>query len=67
MPGAHYEPLECGWLTYQLGDSWLDLVVHIDPREPFGCVRFDIEGAADFADAAGEALAQYAAQLAAEE
>jgi hypothetical protein len=64
VPGAHYEPLECGWLTYQLGEAWLDLVVRIDPREPFGGIRFDIEGGADFADAAGEALAQYAARLA---
>ena len=25
VPGARYEPLECGWLTYQLGGQWLDL------------------------------------------
>ena len=64
VPGARYEPLEAGWLTYQLGGRWLDLAVRIDPREPFGFIRFDIDGAADFADAAGEALAQYAALLA---
>ena len=64
VPGARYEPLEAGWLTYQLGGQWLDLFVRIDPREPFGFIRFDIDGAADFADAAGEALATYAARLA---
>jgi hypothetical protein len=66
VPGARYEPLEAGWMTYQLGGQWLDLLVRIDPREPFGFIRFDIDGAADFADAAGEALAQYAALLAEE-
>ena len=67
MPGARYEPLEAGWLTYQLGGQWLDLLVRIDPREPFGFIRFDIDSteSAEFADAAGEALAQYAATLAA--
>ena len=66
VPGARYEALECGWLTYHLGGQWLDLCVRIDPREPFGGIRFDIEGGADFAEAAGEALAEYAARLAAE-
>jgi hypothetical protein len=67
VPGARYEPLEAGWLTYQLGGRWIDLAVRIDPREPFGFIRFDIDGAEEFAGAAGEALAEYAAQLATEE
>ena len=67
VPGARYEPLEAGWLTYQLGGRWLDLAVRIDPREPFGFIRFDIDGADEFAEAAGEALAEYAERLAAEE
>src|SRR5215210_7399298 len=67
IPGARYEPLEAGWLTYQLGGRWLDLAVRIDPREPFGFIRFDIDDATDFADAAGEALAEYATRLTAEE
>ena len=67
VPGARYEPLEAGWLTYQLGGQWLDLFVRIDPREPFGFIRFDIDGAADFADAAGEALAEYANRLTTDE
>lgn len=67
VPGARYEPLEAGWLTYQLGGRWLDLAVRIDPREPHGFIRFDIDGADEFADAAGDALADYAARLAAEE
>ncbi len=67
VPGAHYEPLEAGWLTYQIGGAWLDLFVRIDPREPFGSIRFDIDGGADFAEPAGEALAEYAARLATEE
>ncbi len=44
MPVRAYEPLEAGWLTYQLGGQWLDLFVRIDPREPFGFIRFDIDG-----------------------
>lgn len=60
VPGAHYEPTQIGWLTYQLGGSWLDLAVHIDPREPYGSIRFDIDNAEEFADAAGEALAGFA-------
>jgi hypothetical protein len=67
VPGARYEPLEAGWLTYQLGGRCLDLAVRIDPREPYGFLRFDIDGAEEFAEAAGEALAEYAARLAAEE
>ncbi|MBY0459586.1 MAG: hypothetical protein K2V38_19890 [Gemmataceae bacterium] len=63
VPGARYEPLEAGWLTYQLGGRWIDLAVRIDPREPFGSIRFDIEDATEFAEAAGEALAEYAARL----
>jgi hypothetical protein len=67
VPGARYEPLEAGWLTYQLGGQWLDLAVRIDPREPYGFIRFDIDGGADFAEAAGDALAEYATRVAASE
>lgn len=69
MPGARYEPLEAGWLTYQLGGQWLDLLVRIDPREPFGAIRFDIDPteAIEFAEAAGQALAEYASRLAQED
>jgi hypothetical protein len=67
VPGARYEPLEAGWLTYQLGGRSLDLLVRIDPREPFGYIRFDIDGSGEFAEAAGEALTEYAARLSAEE
>ncbi len=66
VPGARYEPLEVGWLTYSLGGRWLDLVVRIDPREPFGFIRFDIDGADEFAEAAGDALSEYAERLAIE-
>lgn len=62
--GARFEPLEAGWLTYQLGGYWLDMVVRIDPREPYGYIRFDIDNPEDFADTAGEALSEYAAALA---
>ena len=64
VPGARYEPLEAGWLTYQIGGQWIDLLVRIDPREPFGFIQFDIDGAAEFSEAAGEALAEYATRLA---
>ena len=55
-PGARYEPLEAGWLTYQLGGQWLDLFVRIDPRERSGssASRYRRHGAAEFADAAGK-------------
>jgi hypothetical protein len=62
-PTARFEPMETGWLTYQLGGYWVDLFVRIDPREPFGCIRFDIDGADEFATAAGEALAAYVEQI----
>ena len=61
--GARFEPLEAGWLTYQIGGYMLDMVVRIDPREPFGYIRIDIDNPDDFADAAGEALSDYAAAL----
>lgn len=67
IPGARYEPLEAGWLTYQIGGRWIDLAVRIDPREPYGFIRFDIDDAAEFADDATEALADYAARLGEEE
>lgn len=67
VPGARYEPLEAGWLTYQLGGQWLDLFVRIDPREPFGYIRFDIDGGTDFAETAGDALGEYASRIAVEE
>lgn len=64
VPGARFEPQEAGWLTYQLEGRWLDLAVRIDPREPYGYIRLDIEDGADFADAAAAALAGYAERLA---
>ena len=67
IPGARYEPMEAGWLTYQLDGRSIDLFVRIDPREPFGFIRFDIDGAIEFAESAGEALAAYTARLVAEE
>lgn len=62
--GARFEPMEAGWLTYRLAGYHLDMVVRIDPREPFGSIRFGIEDAGDFAEAAGEALAAFAAAAA---
>jgi hypothetical protein len=63
VPDARFEPLETGWLTYQLGGYWVDIAVRIDPRDPFGFIRFDIDEPQEFADAAGDALADYAANL----
>ena len=56
-PGARFEALEIGWLTYQLGAYWMDVAVRIDPREPFGSIRFDLDSPEEFADVAGDALA----------
>jgi hypothetical protein len=67
LPGARYEPLEAGWLTYQLGGRSLDLLIQIDPREPFGFIRLDIPMAGEFAEEAGEALAEYAARISTQE
>lgn len=64
LEGARFEPLEVGWLTYQLGAYWLDIVVRIDPREPFGFMQFDLEQPEEFAELAGEALDEYHARLA---
>ena len=50
--GARFEPLEVGWLTYQVGGYWADLIVRIDFDNP-----------EDFADAAGDALAALAEAL----
>src|SRR4051812_48552690 len=30
--GGRFEPMEVGWLTYQVGGYWIDIVVRIDPR-----------------------------------
>jgi hypothetical protein len=63
-PEGRYEPLQAGWLTYELQGRWLDLRLYIDPREPFGVIRFDIEGATEFSSAAQAALKEYAEYLA---
>ncbi|MCS7020295.1 MAG: hypothetical protein NZ703_00280 [Gemmataceae bacterium] len=63
-PQARFEPLQAGWLTYELDGRWLDLRLYIDPREPFGVIRFDIEGAEEFSAAAQATLATYAELLA---
>lgn len=64
LPEARFEPLEAGWLTYELEGRWLDLRIYIDPREPFGFVQFDIDGAAEFSAAARAVLTAYAELLA---
>jgi hypothetical protein len=64
LPEARFEPLQTGWLTYELQGRWLDLRVYIDPREPFGVIQFDIEGASEFSAAAREALTAYTELLA---
>jgi hypothetical protein len=61
--GARFEPMEVGWLTYSIGGYWADMVVRIDPREPYGSIRIDIDDPQDFADLAGDALSDYSAHL----
>lgn len=58
---ARLEPQEIGWLTYQLQGHILDLAVRIDPREPWGSVRLDIEypEEQELSGLAAEALASY--------
>jgi hypothetical protein len=61
VPGARLEPQEVGWLTYQLGGHLIDLVVRLDPREPWGGVRVEIEypEEQELAGLAADALASY--------
>jgi hypothetical protein len=42
----------------------LDLRVYTDPREPFGLIQFDFEGAAEFSSAAQAILKEYAVSVA---
>lgn len=55
-PGAVVESPEAGWLTYRLGDDWIDFLVVLDPQEPGGRVTFEIDDAGPFAAAAAGAL-----------
>lgn len=55
---ARYEPLEVGWLTYQIGPHLLDAVVRIDPREPWGGVTIEFDEAKELAGLAGETLSE---------
>lgn len=64
VEGARFEPLEVGWLTYQIGPYWLDIVVRIDPREPYGFIQFDFDDVEEFSAMANEALNEYHASLA---
>ncbi len=63
-PQARFEPLETGWLTYEIDGRWIDLRIYIDPREPFGLIRLDWEEAEEFAPLAASALTAYAEHLA---
>lgn len=63
VPTGHFEPQQVGWLTYELGQHLLDMVVRIDPREPWGGIRIDLEHPDELAGMAGEALADYLGQL----
>lgn len=58
---ARLELQECGWLTYQIEGHLCDLAVRLDPREPFGFIRLDIEHAEmqELSGHAAEALADY--------
>jgi len=62
-PDAVFEPQQVGWLTYQLGQHLLDMVVRIDPREPWGSIRIELDHPEELAGLAGEALADYLGQL----
>lgn len=58
---ARLESQENGWLTYQLGGHLFDLLVRIDPREPFGGITLTIEHSEEqeAAGLAAEALSDY--------
>lgn len=59
VPHARLEPMEVGWLTYQLGNGLFDMVVRIDPREPFGGITIELEYPEEMAGLAAKALAAY--------
>jgi hypothetical protein len=59
VPNARLEPMEVGWLTYQLGNGLFDMVVRIDPREPYGGITVELEYPEEMAGLAAEALAAY--------
>ena len=50
------ETPELGWLTYRMGDYWLDLRVWIEPLVPGGWIRFDIDDVGTCASEAASAL-----------
>jgi len=62
-PNGVFEPQEVGWLTYRLGQHLIDMVVRVDPREPWGGIRIELEHPEELAGLAGEALADYLGQL----
>jgi hypothetical protein len=61
LPEARFEPRQVGWLTYQIRDRLIDLVVRIDPREPWGGITLVIEYPDEqgIAGLAADALAAY--------
>jgi hypothetical protein len=59
LPGARYEPAEVGWLTYQIGNRLADIVVRIDPREPWGSITLGLEHPDELSGLAADALAAY--------
>ena len=62
-PNGGFEPQEVGWLTYRLGQHLIDMVVRIDPREPWGSICIEFDHPEELAGLAGEALADYLGQL----
>jgi hypothetical protein len=39
LPDGRVEKQEVGWLTFELEQHLIDIVVRIDPREPYGFLR----------------------------
>jgi hypothetical protein len=58
---ARMESQQVGWLTFDLDQNLIDLLVRIDPREPFGFIQIDFEYPEEMplSGLAGQALAEY--------
>jgi hypothetical protein len=61
LPEGRVEKQEVGWLTFEVDQHLLDIVVRIDPREPYGFLQLDFEypDEMELSGVAGMALADY--------
>ncbi|MGL4423983.1 MAG: hypothetical protein ACRCZF_25235, partial [Gemmataceae bacterium] len=61
--GSQIVSPEIGWLTFHIGEKWLDLRVWLEPMVPGGWLRLDFDAGQELAEAAATALNEYYEQL----